>query len=54
MYQLYAKPEINWKGWKQIRLGLEKGLDISVYAKPEFNKWQMREIRLGLEAGLDV
>ena len=39
---------------KQIRLGLEKKINISIYAKPEFNSDQMFQIRLGLEQGLDV
>lgn len=32
-----------------IRIGLEKGLDVSVYAKPEFDWKKMREIRRKLE-----
>lgn len=39
---------------KQIRLGLEENLYVSIYAKLEFDSWQMREIRLGLEDDLDV
>jgi hypothetical protein len=39
---------------KEIRLGLENNLDVSVYANPEFDKDQMKEIRLGLENKLDV
>ncbi len=43
---------------KEIRKGLESGVDVSMYANPErhlpFGEWQMREIRLGLEAGVDV
>lgn len=39
---------------QEIRLGLEKKLDILVYANYLFSYYQMREIRLGLEAGLDV
>lgn len=31
-----------------IRLGLEKGLDVSKYADPSFNDRQMNEIRLEL------
>ncbi|MBF2019889.1 MAG: hypothetical protein IGR93_07260, partial [Hydrococcus sp. C42_A2020_068] len=30
----------------EIRLGLEKGLDVSVYANPEYQARQMEEIRL--------
>ena len=39
---------------EQIKLGLEKNLDVSIYAKPEFDEYQMREIRHGLEDNLDV
>ena len=39
---------------QEIRLGLEKELDVSIYAKPEFRYGQMQEIRLGLEKELDV
>ena len=38
---------------KQIRLGLEKNLDVSWYAKPEFDEYQMKQIRFGLEHKLD-
>lgn len=34
---------------EEIRLGLEKNLDVSVYAKPEYTHDQMEIIRLGLE-----
>ena len=30
---------------EEIRLGLVKGLDVSIYAKSEYNLEQMREIR---------
>ena len=33
---------------KQIRLGLEDNLDVSVYAKPEYSSKEMRDIRLEL------
>ena len=39
---------------EQIRLGLEKDLDVSIYSKSKFNAWQMAEIREGLKEGLDV
>ena len=39
---------------REIRLGLEQRLDVSVYAKELYRWQQMREIRLGLEEGLDV
>ena len=39
---------------EQIKLGLEKQLDVSIYAKKDFTWEQMEEIRLGLEANLNV
>ncbi len=46
---LYAKPEFNILQIKEIRKGLEKGLDVSVYAKPEYSWKEMREIRKKIE-----
>ena len=34
---------------KQIRLGLEKGLDVSLYANPEIDDYKMEDKRLELE-----
>ena len=39
---------------REIRIGLERGLDVSVYADPKYNVYQMQQIRIGLERGLDV
>ena len=39
---------------QEIRLGLEKKLDVSIYANHLYSHFQMKEIRLGLEGGLDV
>lgn len=39
---------------KEIELGAEEGLDVSLYAKPEFLAIQMFQIRLGLEKNLPV
>ena len=39
---------------KEIRYGLEEGLDVSVYATPEFDWEQMNSIRFGLIVNLDV
>ena len=39
---------------KQIRIGLEDNLNVSIYANPEFNIYQMNQIRLGLVDNLDV
>ena len=44
----------SWFQIKQIKIGLEKGLDVSIYAQLDFNYSQMQEIRFGLEKGLDV
>lgn len=46
--------EFSWNQMYQIRLGLEKGLDVSKYANPKFDSYQMEQIRLGLEKSLDV
>ena len=39
---------------RQIRIGLEKNLDVLIYAKEELNYLQMEQIRIGLEQGLRV
>ncbi|MBR5980008.1 MAG: DUF342 domain-containing protein [Oscillospiraceae bacterium] len=39
---------------KEIRLGLEAGVDVSHYASLDYRWQQMREIRLGLEARVDT
>jgi len=39
---------------KEIRIGLEVGVDVSVYAKPEFDAGQMHAIMHGLTDGIDV
>ncbi len=46
--------KFNKKQMKEILLGLDRGLDVSIYAKPEFDADQMKQIRLGLEKGLNV
>ena len=38
----------------QIKLGLKKGLDVSIYAKPKYFWLKMAIIREGLEKRLDV
>ncbi len=38
----------------EVRIGIQKGLDVSCYANPEYMAIQMRQIRLGMEAGIDV
>ena len=49
----YTK-DMNGLQKREVRYGLEKGLDVSLYARPEFNHQQMEQIRYGLENGLDV
>ena len=39
---------------EQIKLGLEKQLDVSIYAKIDFNWEQMQIIFFGLKDNLDV
>ena len=39
---------------RQILLGIENNLEVSLYAKQENKGYQMREIRLGLQNSLDV
>lgn len=39
---------------KEIRLGLEKGLKVSLYADTCFNAKQMRQLRYGLEDKLKI
>lgn len=42
------------KQWREIQLGIESGVDVSIYAKVYYHHAQMRELRLGLEQGFDV
>lgn len=39
---------------KEIRIGLEEGLDVSYYAKKSYRAKQMREMRISLEQGIDI
>lgn len=39
---------------REIKLGREEGLDVSLYSNPEFNWLQMEQIRIGLKDNLDV
>jgi len=39
---------------RQIRIGLEAGIDVNIYANHCLDWGQMQEIRIGLETGLDV
>ncbi len=52
LMKVYEEMGFNEKQLKEIRWGLEKGLDVSVYAKPEFDYAQMEEIRKVLRKSL--
>lgn len=39
---------------KEIKLGIEEGLDVSIYSNPEFNWLQMEQIRMGLKDKVDA
>lgn len=39
---------------REITLGKEEGLDVSLYSNPEFNWLQMEQIRMGLKDNLDA
>ena len=45
---------LNEKQKEQIRLGLEKGLEVSWYINLEFNADQMEQLFLGLRNGINV
>lgn len=51
---IYANTKYRDNQMRQIRFGLEKGLDVSHYADPKFKWKQMCQIREGLESGVDV
>lgn len=53
-FDKYLNVEIRGENLREIRKGLQEGLDVSIYADHEFNWHQMREIRRGLEKRLDV
>jgi hypothetical protein len=39
---------------RQIRYGLESGVDVNLYANPQYTREQMQSIRWGLEDGLEA
>lgn len=51
---IYANTKYRDNQMRQIRFGLEKGLDVSCYADPKFKWKQMWQIREGLESGVDA
>lgn len=52
--QQYSENNFDWLQIKEIRKGLEEGLDVSVYALPEISYQKMRELREGMLEGLDL
>ena len=46
--------QFNEEQQREIKIGLNEGLDVSWYAKKEFSDGDMYLIRIGLEDGLDV
>ena len=50
----FAKKELLAIQMKQIRYGLELGLDVSTYADAKYDWFQMEEIRKGLMGKLDI
>lgn len=49
----YLNPVFRGVAIREIRIGLQEGLDVSVYANLEFDWQQMREIRRGMESRID-
>ena len=50
----YISPILRGASIRQIRMGLDEKIDVSIYANPNYNWQQMRELRIGLREGLDV
>lgn len=50
----YISPILRGASIRQIRMGLEEKIDVSIYANRNYNWQQMQEIRLGLEENLPV
>lgn len=50
----YINKQYRGESLKEIRLGLESGVDVTRYASLEYGWEQMREIRLGLEARVNT
>lgn len=53
-FDKYLNVEMRGENLREIRKGLQEGLDVSIYADHEYNWHQMREIRRGLENRVDV
>ncbi len=55
LYYNYKLPgSSNQQKRKQINIGIDENIDVSLYASPQFSHLQMMEIRWGLELGLNV
>ena len=48
---IYVNPEFNENQMREIRLGLEKNIDVTPYLNPTINWDEMERIRLKLESG---
>ena len=46
--ELVSKFNFDEEQKKEIKSGLDRGIDVSIYAKPEFNFKQMKTIKNGL------
>jgi len=53
-YSGFDEGEFDNRQMREIREGLESGIDVSQYADPNFSADQMGQIRSGLESGIDV
>ncbi|MGN0413203.1 MAG: DUF342 domain-containing protein [Lachnospiraceae bacterium] len=51
---MYTDTELLAIQMRQIRLGLQEGLDVSVYANRSYDWFQMEEIRKGLKDGISI
>lgn len=48
--EIFTKLDLNYMQLREIRFGLEKGLDVTSYLNPVFNSDQMVQIREELES----
>ncbi|MCR5100029.1 MAG: FapA family protein, partial [Butyrivibrio sp.] len=53
-FDKYTDIEMRGESFKEIRIGLEKRLDVKLYAKRCYSYQQMRELRYGLEHQVDI
>lgn len=50
----YEWKVMNAEQMREIRLGMEKGVDTKQYSWPAYDAEQMKQLRLGLEKGFDI